>query len=143
MQRYQTGIDKLDRHCRDHGTDEMLRGHPVSSRHRVAPVPPGILRTKVVRDKDDQSIKRRLEPQLVWPMRTAARNHDPRIHAPHSAHESPRLPYSLHGGAQTIRSEEHTSELQSLMRISYAVLCLKKNIKQVLKTTLHNNSKLI
>src|SRR3546814_9148124 len=27
------------------------------------------------------------------------------------------------------RSEEHTSELQSLMRISYAVFCLKKNIK--------------
>src|SRR3546814_3361703 len=29
-----------------------------------------------------------------------------------------------------IRSEEHTSELQSLMRISYAVFCLKKKIKQ-------------
>src|SRR3546814_5419661 len=28
------------------------------------------------------------------------------------------------------RSEEHTSELQSLMRISYAVFCLKKNITQ-------------
>src|SRR3546814_8788617 len=28
----------------------------------------------------------------------------------------------------TIRSEEHTSELQSLMRISYAVFCLKKKI---------------
>src|SRR3546814_4953972 len=28
-----------------------------------------------------------------------------------------------------LRSEEHTSELQSLMRISYAVFCLKKNIK--------------
>src|SRR3546814_8071205 len=28
-----------------------------------------------------------------------------------------------------IRSEEHTSELQSLMRISYAVLCLKKKNK--------------
>src|SRR3546814_3484037 len=28
------------------------------------------------------------------------------------------------------RSEEHTSELQSLMRISYAVFCLKKNIFQ-------------
>src|SRR3546814_1483462 len=27
------------------------------------------------------------------------------------------------------RSEEHTSELQSLMRISYAVFCLKKTIK--------------
>src|SRR3546814_8096170 len=29
-----------------------------------------------------------------------------------------------------IRSEEHTSELQSLMRISYAVFCLKKKHKQ-------------
>src|SRR3546814_4970917 len=29
-----------------------------------------------------------------------------------------------------IRSEEHTSELQSLMRISYAVFCLKKQNKQ-------------
>src|SRR3546814_5171813 len=28
------------------------------------------------------------------------------------------------------RSEEHTSELQSLMRISYAVFCLKKKIKE-------------
>src|SRR3546814_13726331 len=32
----------------------------------------------------------------------------------------------LHGGGNIIRSEEHTSELQSLMRISYAVFCLKK-----------------
>src|SRR3546814_5345104 len=29
--------------------------------------------------------------------------------------------------AREVRSEEHTSELQSLMRISYAVFCLKKN----------------
>src|SRR3546814_10884071 len=35
---------------------------------------------------------------------------------------------SLEGGKMK-RSEEHTSELQSLMRISYAVLCLKKNNK--------------
>src|SRR3546814_7894729 len=28
---------------------------------------------------------------------------------------------------EVVRSEEHTSELQSLMRISYAVFCLKKN----------------
>src|SRR3546814_4057080 len=32
------------------------------------------------------------------------------------------------GGHATDRSEEHTSELQSLMRISYAVFCLKKKI---------------
>src|SRR3546814_10563379 len=30
------------------------------------------------------------------------------------------------GGQAGLRSEEHTSELQSLMRISYAVFCLKK-----------------
>src|SRR3546814_5748241 len=37
------------------------------------------------------------------------------------------------GGAltwRTCRSEEHTSELQSLMRISYAVFCLKKKKKK-------------
>src|SRR3546814_9470988 len=34
-----------------------------------------------------------------------------------------------------LRSEEHTSELQSLMRISYAVFCLKKKIE-----TLHLNN---
>src|SRR3546814_2093938 len=37
------------------------------------------------------------------------------------------LPPAGEGGA---RSEEHTSELQSLMRISYAVFCLKKKIIQ-------------
>src|SRR3546814_1763045 len=35
------------------------------------------------------------------------------------------------------RSEEHTSELQSLMRISYAVFCLKKKNKNT--RNLHNN----
>src|SRR3546814_5981397 len=43
-------------------------------------------------------------------------------------------PHSVRGGAyddeaialRSARSEEHTSELQSLMRISYAVFCLKK-----------------
>src|SRR3546814_1324334 len=39
-----------------------------------------------------------------------------------------------------IRSEEHTSELQSLMRISYAVFCLKKKImKYILLFTSFSN----
>src|SRR3546814_3129424 len=39
------------------------------------------------------------------------------------------------GAAGGTRSEEHTSELQSLMRISYAVFCLKKkNIKRKSKS---------
>src|SRR3546814_6729466 len=36
------------------------------------------------------------------------------------------------------RSEEHTSELQSLMRISYAVFCLKKKTHNKIQTTLEN-----
>src|SRR3546814_2552222 len=43
-----------------------------------------------------------------------------------------KVPYLVVTGAKvrTTRSEEHTSELQSLMRISYAVFCLKKKKKQ-------------
>src|SRR3546814_1075380 len=36
------------------------------------------------------------------------------------------------------RSEEHTSELQSLMRISYAVICLKKKTK--IKSSMHQSN---
>src|SRR3546814_1290199 len=37
---------------------------------------------------------------------------------------------STKDGSRPVRSEEHTSELQSLMRISYAVFCLKKKKTQ-------------
>src|SRR3546814_5747358 len=37
--------------------------------------------------------------------------------------------------AEFLRSEEHTSELQSLMRISYAVFCLKKKKKDTRQRT--------
>src|SRR3546814_5483377 len=39
------------------------------------------------------------------------------------------------------RSEEHTSELQSLMRISYAVFCLKKKKKQKNTRIIHTSNK--
>src|SRR3546814_2824656 len=39
-------------------------------------------------------------------------------------------PSEITDNGQFTRSEEHTSELQSLMRISYAVFCLKKKNKQ-------------
>src|SRR3546814_1766493 len=43
----------------------------------------------------------------------------------------PTPPKTSSCGARNMRSEEHTSELQSLMRISYAVFCLKqKNTTQ-------------
>src|SRR3546814_5233454 len=46
----------------------------------------------------------------------------------------PRLFEDAIGLVADNRSEEHTSELQSLMRISYAVFCLKKQ-----RTNAHNN----
>src|SRR3546814_2545828 len=41
---------------------------------------------------------------------------------------------------QAVRSEEHTSELQSLMRISYAVFCLKKKKPLITSLTLHKST---
>src|SRR3546814_1003359 len=46
------------------------------------------------------------------------------------------LPYAVQA-----RSEEHTSELQSLMRISYAVFCLKKKNKSNAHTILNHIQK--
>src|SRR3546814_18692138 len=47
------------------------------------------------------------------------------------------VPYEV--ASKTCRSEEHTSELQSLMRISYAVFCLKKK-KNKQKRTKNKNT---
>src|SRR3546814_1813941 len=53
-----------------------------------------------------------------------------------AAHPNPETTDNFDAGVRyTSRSEEHTSELQSLMRISYAVFCLKKKI-----TTQHTQS---
>src|SRR3546814_9020513 len=54
-------------------------------------------------------------PAYIW--------RDPR----RSARQKPQRPSS--SPFAVLRSEEHTSELQSLMRISYAVFCLKKKQK--------------
>src|SRR3546814_1190080 len=74
-----------------------------------------------------------------------------------STQSSPLSSLTLKPGAlrrfrsRSMRSEEHTSELQSLMRISYAVFCLKKktkkknskitnNTNQIRKDHPHNNT---
>src|SRR3546814_2122319 len=46
--------------------------------------------------------------------------------APDSAERAVRHAVGFAGAGPVLRSEEHTSELQSLMRLSYAVFCLKK-----------------
>src|SRR3546814_3893470 len=47
-----------------------------------------------------------------------------KVHVTDATNASRTLLYNIH------RSEEHTSELQSLMRISYAVFCLKKKTQK-------------
>src|SRR3546814_10870084 len=66
---------------------------------------------------------------LIVPGRRARRSALWQSSAP-SGVPSARLTPSI----SAMRSEEHTSELQSLMRISYAVFCLKKNTP-ILETT--------
>src|SRR3546814_2324678 len=50
----------------------------------------------------------------------------PSSHCHHQGRPACRHSACRHQGPAPDRSEEHTSELQSLMRISYAVFCLKK-----------------
>src|SRR3546814_7932016 len=78
----------------------------------------------------------------IW-LRHEADPADPRPEI--SGHFHPKFRLSVRGRhvsrrcfvesrTKLIRSEEHTSELQSLMRISYAVFCLKKKNKKNKRT---------
>src|SRR3546814_3744697 len=62
----------------------------------------------------------------------AARDHRREARAPAQGRDQdrPHAPDGCNADPFRPRSEEHTSELQSLMRISYAVFCLKKKIKK-------------
>src|SRR3546814_8942631 len=61
------------------------------------------------------------------------RGYDARVEFEHAPIAGWRGVFGMQGGRSdfsALRSEEHTSELQSLMRISYAVFCLKKKNHQ-------------
>src|SRR3546814_2893386 len=68
------------------------------------------------------------EAQRARAADAAARARDDRDLAVQCAHHAP--PEIVAPPSHTMRSEEHTSELQSLMRISYAVFCLKKKTQK-------------
>src|SRR3546814_7295910 len=95
----------------------------------------------------------RSRPPPSPPWRPRARSHTPRPTAGRRSADSTspappagwrRVEYAHRrrhlGGPEpeAIRSEEHTSELQSLMRISYAVFCLKKKNKVIHINNHHN-----
>src|SRR3546814_2996432 len=72
--------------------------------------------------------------------RTCTAGFGANAHRYHAVHGEPASGLPHAGGARP-RSEEHTSELQSLMRISYAVFCLKKKkSKQHTQHTAYKNN---
>src|SRR3546814_7464732 len=93
---------------------------------------------------------RDLRPARQWPLR-AKRRPSGSLHLLQEAGRTGSCRRDRRGGfcsarhpdrpssRPKMRSEEHTSELQSLMRISYAVFCLKKKITTI-NTHTNNNS---
>src|SRR3546814_6592011 len=81
----------------------------------------------------------------LFPYTTLFRSPHPPIAAParlaRAVPADPRRMPARRAPASRQRSEEHTSELQSLMRISYAVFCLKKKKKNQQKTKKTKNQK--
>src|SRR3546814_8239962 len=68
------------------------------------------------------------QPRICGPHRLAVGG---RRHVPALRQISRQIGQRADSGGHCDRSEEHTSELQSLMRISYAVFCLKKKITHI------------
>src|SRR3546814_2512631 len=73
----------------------------------------------------DLALRGRLAPARPW------RQHHPPEEIAGRERRGPAPGHLARGSGEAARSEEHTSELQSLMRISYAVFCLKKKKKQM------------
>src|SRR3546814_2745865 len=74
---------------------------------------------------------RRINARSKGPLRAISRRSRPC--PPATSPPTGRAPRGYYRPRSTGRSEEHTSELQSLMRISYAVFCLKKKTQQQTK----------
>src|SRR3546814_3479394 len=87
--------------------------------------PPAICRKKALS-------KRKTTPRKTTPPRRASRKQTSRKKTSRKQTSRGRRQTSPPPRCRPRRSEEHTSELQSLMRISYAVFCLKQK-KHVLK----------
>src|SRR3546814_10261202 len=92
--------------------------------------------TTLFRTHEDRQRRRRLAREAQWGAALEVVQHEARVVAiaagdiaygrPVSVEDYKRLCEAVERLADAERSEEHTSELQSLMLISYAVFCLKK-----------------
>src|SRR3546814_10222416 len=92
----------------------------------------------VVRAQDSRHRRRELDAQIEPLVRSALRDQGDGLVDGTTQIEYLLVQYQHAGldlGEVENRSEEHTSELQSLMRTSYAVCCLKKNKNKQTHTT--------
>src|SRR3546814_9780801 len=104
-------------------TDTLFPYTTLCRSHRNRPS--GISRMEMGRSRHPSGTDRPLQAQALSRCIEGIQRH----------HLTPLIP--AWGGYDRRRSEEHTSELQSLMRISYAVFCLKK--KQTQKVQINDN----
>src|SRR3546814_7974293 len=114
----------------------MVRPPPISTRTDTHFPYTTLCRSPTRRRKRSASSTRRW-PNSAKDLRSRRLN--PARSAAPAATESSRrfLEKKFTAGPRGRRSEEHTSELQSLMRISYAVFCLKKKNTQAYNPTQH------
>src|SRR3546814_2382426 len=101
----------------------MIRRPPRSTRTDTLFPYTTLFRSSTIRSRtqcvDERHVERGIEQPPIVSLASGGRRPQGMIECM-LTHEPVRLP-------RRMRSEEHTSELQSLMRISYAVFCLKKN----------------
>src|SRR3546814_10877192 len=77
---------------------------------------------------DGKGVRDRLIGRKGWRVPKRVQRHIDDTEAMTAGNRRMNLTFTFnYGGGAEIRSEEHTSELQSLMRISYDVFSLKKN----------------
>src|SRR3546814_5212961 len=112
----------------------MIRRPPRSTRTDTLFPYTTLFRSKV---DDDGNVAEDLKAQILGQL-SERLNYDRLYQEALSDPELKRTHVELEA-ALSNRSEEHTSELQSLMRISYAVFCLKKKKKNTLESRINNN----
>src|SRR3546814_2268578 len=103
-------------------TQRAVENFPVSGR----PMPRGFIRALGLVKASAASVNAELG---LLPRGVSRAIHAAALQVAAGEHDA-QFPIDIYQtGSGTSRSEEHTSEVQSLMRISYAVFCLKKKIK--------------
>src|SRR3546814_3917353 len=128
--RFQTCLCKKTRRnarCQRAFSADQKSSHGFPPR-RPAPEPPlpSSLRWKRKSVSKERRRYSPLEPSQELARRSRSVEQSLSMLVPKSYPRTRCLPRAPRQGKMPSRSEEHTSELQSLMRISYAVICLKK-----------------